>query len=91
MVHAMVRRSLAALGAVALAGCAQDGGPRPTYIGLSDLTSASFAAEAAEPPVSEDAPDVLRHVQSNRVLGAMAFQRITGQTVDPDSLLGHGE
>jgi hypothetical protein len=90
MIYAMVRRSIAALGALALAGCAQEGGPRPAFIGLSDLTTKSFAAEA-EPPVSEDTPEVLRHIQSNKVLGAMAFQKITGQTVDPDSLLGRGE
>lgn len=86
----MVCRSLAAVGVLALAGCAQDGS-RPAFIGLSDLASKSLAAEAAEPPASENTPEVLRHVQSNKVLGAMAFQKITGQTVDPDSLLGRGE
>ncbi|RUO99320.1 hypothetical protein [Hyphomicrobium sp.] len=89
MLHAMVRRSFAVVGVVALAGCAQDG-PRPAYIGLSDLAGDAFS-RPVEPAVSEDAPEVLRHIQSNKVLGAMAFQKITGQTVDPDSLLGHGQ
>jgi hypothetical protein len=87
MLHAMVRRSLAVVGAIALAGCAQNG-PRPSYLGLSDLADDSFS-RPADTAVDHDAPDVLRHIQSNKVLGAMAFQKITGQTVDPDSLLGH--
>lgn len=87
MLHAMVRRSLAVVGVIALAGCAQNS-PRPAYLGLSDLADHAFA-HPAEPAAGQDASDVLRHVQSNKVLGAMAFQKITGQTVDPDSLIGH--
>jgi hypothetical protein len=90
MVHAMVRRSLAAMGAMALAGCAQNSGPHPAFIGLSDLSGDNLLIHS-DPPVSEDAPEVLRHIQSNKVLGAMAFQRMTGRTVDPDSLAGRGE
>ena len=46
-------------------------------------------ARAAAQPASQSAPEALRHVQSNKVLGAMAFQRVTGRTVDPESLSGH--
>ncbi|MFT3730249.1 MAG: hypothetical protein QM780_02320 [Hyphomicrobium sp.] len=88
MVHATVCRSLAAAGILALAGCAQEGGTHPAYIGLSDLGDINPAA-SAQAAETDDTPDVLRHIQSNKVLGAMAFQRTTGQTVDPDSLVGH--
>ncbi|HML30264.1 MAG TPA: hypothetical protein PKE16_15805 [Hyphomicrobium sp.] len=85
MGHARVCRSVAAAGMLALAGCAQEGA-HPSYLGLSDLASGSSAARP-QPNAADDAPDVLRHIQSNKVLGAMAFQKITGRTVDPDSLV----
>ncbi|MFA5955878.1 hypothetical protein [Hyphomicrobium sp.] len=89
MVHTMVCRSFAAAGLVALAGCAQDSsGAHPAFIGLSDLAASSASANP-QPADSGDSSDVLRHIQSNKVLGAMAFQKVTGQTVDPDSLIGH--
>ncbi len=88
MVHAMVGRFLAAAGMLLIAGCAQDG-PRPAYLGLSDLAAGSAAA-STDASTSDEESEVLRHIQSNKVLGAMAFQKVTGQTVDPDSLLGHG-
>jgi hypothetical protein len=85
MLHAMLCRSLAAAGVLALAGCAQENGSRPSYIGLMDVAGATDAPD----PQSSDAhkiPEALRYIQSNKVLGAMAFQRVTGRTVDPDSL-----
>jgi hypothetical protein len=85
MGHAKVCRWVAAAGILALAGCAQEGA-RPSYLGLSDLASGS-AAVRQQPNVTDDAPEALRHIQSNKVLGAMAFQKITGRTVDPDSLV----
>lgn len=87
MGHAMVCRSVAAAGILALAGCAQENGAHPAYIGLTDLAGPSLAADQSTD--SGDTPDVLRHIQSNKVLGAMAFQKMTGQAVDPDSLVGH--
>jgi hypothetical protein len=87
MTHAMVCRLLAAAGVVVLAGCAQDSGPHPSYLGLTDLTGDAAAASADG---DSNTSDALRHIQSNKVLGAMAFQKVTGQTVDPDSLLGPG-
>lgn len=88
MNHVMVCRVLAATGLLALTGCAQEG-MRPTYLGLSDLTGNSSALKQPSPS-TDDVPDILRHVQSNKVLGAMAFQRMTGRTVDPDSLVRSG-
>ena len=90
MVHSIVCRSLAAAGFLALAGCAQDSGSHPAYLGLSDLTGIGLA-ESPAPADADETSEALRHVQSNKVLGAMAFQKVTGQTVDPDSLIGRGE
>jgi hypothetical protein len=90
MVHSIVRRSLAAAGFLALAGCAQDNGSHPAYLGLSDLTGIGLGAGPAAAE-GDETSEALRHVQSNKVLGAMAFQKVTGQTIDPDSLIGRGE
>ncbi len=86
MLHTMICRSFAATGLLLLAGCAQEPGSHPSYIGLVDL--AGGTAANAETPPARDVPEALRHVQSNKVLGAMAFQRVTGRTVDPSSLSG---
>lgn len=83
--HTMIRRSLVLASLLALGGCAQEGATRPAYVGLSGL---ALEAEAASQPISDPQSEALRHVQSNKVLGAMAFQRVTGRTVDPDSLSG---
>jgi hypothetical protein len=69
---------------LALAGCAQDSGTRPSYIGLTDLTHGNGGTFA--PAQSEMPSDATRYVQSNKVLGAMAFHRVTGRSVDPESL-----
>ncbi len=90
MVYSIVCRPLAAAGFLALAGCAQDSGPHPAYLGLSDIAG-NDAAASSTPASSDETSEALRHIQSNRVLGAMAFQKVTGQTVDPDSLIGRGE
>lgn len=84
MLHTVVCRSFAASGLLLLAGCAQESGSHPSYIGLVDLAGGA-AANAETSPV-QDVPEALRHIQSNKVLGAMAFQRVTGRTVDPGSL-----
>jgi hypothetical protein len=90
MAYSIVCRSVAAAGFLALAGCAQDGGPHPAYLGLSDLAGNDASASPTSAPADETS-EALRHIQSNKVLGAMAFQKVTGQTVDPDSLIGRGE
>jgi hypothetical protein len=83
----MICRSLVLASLLALGGCAQQGVTHPAYLGLSDLAS---DAEASPEAVSGPQSEALRHVQSNKVLGAMAFQRVTGRTVDPSSLSGSG-
>ena len=73
------------LAAIALGGCAREpdaGFPyaRPAHLGLASVDGDHAAPQPANPAV--------RHVQSNKVLGAMAFQKTTGRTVDPERLNG---
>lgn len=75
----MVRELIVATSLLALAGCAQGTGVGPSYAGLSDLSDADGA---------DSTTDAMRHVQSNKILGAMAFQKVTGRPVDPSSLSG---
>ncbi|HEY8194930.1 MAG TPA: hypothetical protein VIF13_07765 [Hyphomicrobium sp.] len=84
MERTIVRHTLALASFVALAlgGCAQQGEVGPSYLGLADLTSEAAPAPAEQPS------EALRYVQSNKVLGAMAFHSVTGRTVDPESLSG---
>lgn len=89
MVQSVVCRSFAAAGFLLLAGCAQQGS-RPAYIGLSDLSGKDTMGNPPTGRTGEASP-ALRHVQSNKVLSAMAFQKVTGRTVDPESLVGRGE
>jgi hypothetical protein len=84
MKQTFIRRSLALASFLVLAGCAQDSGPRPSYIGLMDLTSNSQSETDATP--SDPPSEAARYVQSNKILGAMAFHRVTGRTIDPSSL-----
>lgn len=76
------RRSLMLASLVALTGCTQEG-LQPSYLGLRDITTDAMASPAVTP---RKTPEALRHVQSNKVLGAMAFQKVTGRTVDPARL-----
>jgi len=89
MVQSVVCRSLAAAGFLLLAGCAQQGS-HPAYIGLSDLSGNDPMGNPLTGRTGEPS-EALRHVQSNKVLSAMAFQKVTGRTVDPESLIGRGE
>lgn len=86
MKQTFVCRTLALASFMALAGCAQDSATRPSYIGLMDLTAGDASAQTIS---TEQPSDATRYVQSNKVLGAMAFQRITGRTVDPERLSGN--
>jgi hypothetical protein len=73
---------IAVVGLIA-GGCAQEGtGRAPSFLGLSDVARADTL-----PPQAEQ-PKALRHVHSSKVLGAMAFQKVTGRTVDPERLNG---
>ncbi len=89
MAQSVVCRSVAAAGFLLLAGCAQQGS-HPAYIGLSDLSVEDTVGNPLTGRTGEPS-EALRHVQSNKVLSAMAFQKVTGRTVDPESLVGRGE
>ena len=79
---------LAALLAVPLQGCARSNATAPSYLGFP-VASALLDDDDAVEPVPSNAPrPELRHVASNKVLGAMAFQRTTGRAVDPERLQG---
>lgn len=89
MITTVMRRSLIIVSLLSLAGCAQEGNTRPAFVGLSDLQDGTGAPPTtSNPGQKKESSAVLRHVQSNKVLSAMAFQKVTGQTVDPDSLSG---
>lgn len=75
-----------AAGLVACGGCARDSGEGLSYVGLADLGPA--AAEAADADVTFPPSTASRHIQSNKVLGAMAYQKVTGRTIDPSRLSG---
>ena len=85
-----VRRFLACAIIATLTGCAQEGVSHPAFVGLSDLAASERAAMSPD-ALSIEPLEGLRHVQSNKVLAAMAFQKVTGQAVDPSSLSGRGE
>jgi hypothetical protein len=59
------------------------------HLGLP-VVSESEAADALTAPhmTRPELHPELRHVASNKVLGAMAFQKTTGRTVDPARLQG---
>lgn len=78
-----MRRILAcAAAALALQGCAAASSPEPSFLG-------AFVSGTDQPEAPKGTPsESLDHVQSNKVLGAMAFQKVTGRTVDPERLTG---
>ena len=69
--------------ALTLAGCANTD-PSPSYLGFAP-TTADAASLAPDRPA-----EGVRHVSSNKVLGAMAFQKVTGRPVDPRRLTAAG-
>jgi hypothetical protein len=84
--------SLAIASSLMAQGCAKSSSPAPSHLGMSLFSEAALAdedqvAETAEAR-SQPRPE-LRHVTSNKVLGAMAFQKTTGRAVDPGRLTGH--
>jgi hypothetical protein len=68
---------------LALQGCA-NAADQPSYLGLAP----SAAADEPDVPPAQSSPPATRHVSSNKVLGAMAFQKVTGQAIDPARLSG---
>ena len=82
----MKRVGLLALLAMTLQACANNSGSAPSYLGVS---AEAYESDDDVAPVKDptEHPE-LRHVASNKVLGAMAFHKTTGRTVDPSRLLG---
>jgi hypothetical protein len=83
----MRRVILVACTAFALQACAKQPDAGFSHLGIP-VVSESEASEDAGPAASNP-PSELRHVTSNKVLGAMAFQKTTGRTVDPERLQGN--
>lgn len=81
----MTRVLAAILVASALSACANviD---QPSYLGMATSSIDAANAQPASTPAST--PEAIRHVSSNRVLGAMAFKKVTGADVDPRTLAG---
>lgn len=83
---AAVRRvlAIAAIG-FALVGCAQNSVVAPSYLGLSNAEASDDDADALG---SGGVEPTLRRISSNKVLSAIAFQKVTGRAVDPSRLSG---
>ena len=82
---------LAVASAVFAQGCAKSSVPAPFRLGMPIVSDAALATEDADQLLPENLPGTrpeLRHIASNKVLGAMAFQKTTGRAIDPDRLTG---
>ncbi|MGQ0457464.1 MAG: hypothetical protein ACT4OU_10420 [Hyphomicrobium sp.] len=77
--------AIAAIG-FALAGCAQNSVVAPSYLGLSD--AAASDDDDADALANDGVEPALRRIPSNKVLSALAFQKVTGRAVDPSRLSG---
>lgn len=82
----MKRVILVACLAGSLQACARNESG-PSFLGMLPPVDAE-ASDAATAGQNANRPE-LRHVGSNRVLGAMAFQKVTGRAVDPSRLEGN--
>jgi len=78
----MKRALLVACLAMTLQACARDGDSSPSFLGAALLNE----EDASQATPSPDPDPILRHVGSNKVLGAMAYQKVTGRTIDPSRL-----
>lgn len=66
---------------VSVGGCAGATSDAPSYLGFA------AAAEDDDPAPAATQPSMAgRHISSNKVLGAMAFQKVTGRAIDPARL-----
>jgi hypothetical protein len=81
----MQRLVLGLIVSLSVAGCAPGNDFSPSLLGAGDLIDEANADEYGR----EHGPDTaMRYVTSNKVLGAMAFQKATGRSVDPERLSG---
>ena len=83
---------LSVIFAAAMAGCAREPDTGFSRLGATDVNFTADDADVADTSVQMPADpavnSAMRHVKSNKVLGAMAFQKVTGRTVDPSRLTG---
>ena len=80
----MKRVILIACCAASLQACAR-AETGPSLLGMLQANAEDAGADTTQAPAER--PE-LRHVGSNKVLGAMAFQKVTGRAVDPSRLDG---
>lgn len=81
----MQRLGLGMIMSVIVAGCAPGNSLSPSLLGAGELIEDAYAEEN----VRDNGPDpAMRYVTSNKILGAMAFQKVTGRSVDPERLSG---
>ena len=80
----MIRVIAAALTCLALGACTNAVETGPSFLGFGT----AFADETDETLAVAQPSTAMRRVKSNKVLGAMAFQRVTGRPVDPARLAG---
>lgn len=80
----VLRLAAMAVVGLALAGCARESPLAPSYLGVG----AADAATEDDDARPEGVAPTLRRIPSNKVLGAMAFQKVTGRPVDPSRLSG---
>lgn len=79
----MIRVIAIGLMSLTLGACTNAIDSGPSFLGLGS----AFADETNEPGAATQ-PPAIGKVKSNKVLGAMAFQRVTGRPVDPSRLSG---
>jgi hypothetical protein len=82
----MRRVILLACSTLALQACAKTPDAGFSHLGLPVVSESEIPDE--DDVVRKTPPPELDHVVSNKVLGAMAFQKTTGRTVDPTRLQG---
>lgn len=71
-----------------LSGCAAEDRPQPpSFAGLSGLAAVENVAYEPNPATAEnEMSSAARHVRSNKLLGALAYQKVTGRTIAPERL-----
>jgi len=83
-----MKRVLAATATALLLTACANVESAPSYLGMATSSIAS-QGDAVGRPEDSQTPEAVRHVTSNKVLGALAFQKVTGAKIDPTTLVGH--
>lgn len=80
-----MRNAFAIVGlCLALTGCVNTSGPGISYLGFAPAADDDDEPKAT---AAGETPDAIKHVDSNRVLGAMAFEKVTRAKVDATRLV----